>query len=198
VNRTYVGVDCGLTGGIAAIIPGSPIPALFEMPVVPLKTDKTKNVLSGERLRGIVRKLREECGAMLVMVESPQMRPAILPAPPLFHGRPHSCPICRREHFIAGQGMASTGNFVRQGGLIEGLLLGLDVPFEFCQPKAWKASIFKHPPAKEDAKELSRLEAIKLYPVLSERLKLKKTHGLAEALLIAHYASKRYDDSEPF
>lgn len=41
-------------------------------------------------------------------------------------------------------------------------------------------------------KDASRLKALELFPELADRLKLKKHHGRAEALLIAEYGRRKF------
>ena len=47
-------------------------------------------------------------------------------------------------------------------------------------------------------KEASRQKALELFPAAARFLSLKKHHGRAEAILIAHYYSTGFqDDSDP-
>jgi hypothetical protein len=226
-DEVFCGVDPGLDGGIAAILPGSPMPFLVDMPTLTIgaKTagGRSKRVLDVAKLRSIFWKLRADSKCKLchehtspqphtllvdgktmigpacnpcpdgkdhgkvpnifVTVESAQMRSAIFPTQP-----PHRC-HCGRECMTVGQGMASLGSFMKQYGEIIGLLVGLGVPHEVVAPQTWKKDVFRGVGGSD--KDAARQKAMQVFPVLAERLKLKKSHGLAEAVLLAHYGMRR-------
>lgn len=183
--RCYVGIDVGYTGGVAALIDGAPMPCLWEMPVNQYEVKRvrggvrkagTETELSTSRLITILESLREH--EPFVMVEKAQVRPAT------------------GGH---GQGVVSQSKFFGQFTEIRGVLYALRIPFEAVASSTWKAQIFAGQGRADDtegAKEQARIKAIQLYPMMAERLALKKTHGIAEALLIARYAKLR--ESAPF
>jgi hypothetical protein len=179
----FVGVDCGFTGGVAALIAGAPMPSLWEMPVVQFEVTRVRNKkrvsgveteLATSRLVTIFESLREY--NPFVLIEKAQVRPAT-------GGK--------------GQGVVSQAKFFGQFTEVRGVLYALRIPFEAVHPATWKADIF-HGQTKADdadelgAKEIARQKAIQLYPTMASRLALKKSHGMAEALLIAHYAARRF------
>lgn len=85
------------------------------------------------------------------------------------------------------QGAASTFNFGRGVGRIEGVIASCEISLEYVTPGVWK-KFFRLPGTSKDprSKELSRTRAIDLYPSI-DGLSRKKDSGRAEALLIAHW-----------
>lgn len=79
------------------------------------------------------------------------------------------------------QGVASSFNFGRGTGRLEGVVLALGLPLGMVTPAVWKKH-FRLGPDKEQARAL----AIRTYPLV-EGLERKKDAGRAEALLLAHY-----------
>jgi hypothetical protein len=189
MTSCFVGIDPGFTGGLAAIIDGAPVPCLFEMPTVEYEVTRrrkgaskqgTETELATNRLVTIFESLKQH--SPFVMIEKAQVRPAT-------GGK--------------GQGVVSQAKFFGQYTEIRGVLYALRIPFEPVHPATWKADVFRgqtraDEDENESAKELSRLKAIQLFPMLAERLALKKTHGLAEALLIASFAQRRHGSQAPF
>jgi len=82
-----------------------------------------------------------------------------------------------------GQGISSSGKFMRAFGAIEAVAALTSDRVEMVLPQAWK----KFMGASAD-KEKSLVMARSLFP--DAMLKLKKHHGRAEALLIAEYARR--------
>ena len=85
-----------------------------------------------------------------------------------------------------GMGRTSAFNFGRGYGTLQGVFQTLKIPYTLVTPQKWKKS---YGLSKE--KELSRLLANRLFPALSDQLKLKKHDGRSEALLIAKYGSEQ-------
>lgn len=79
------------------------------------------------------------------------------------------------------QGATSGFRFGQGVGIIHGVIQASGVAMHLVPASAWK----KHYRLTSD-KELSRSLAIRLFPLV-EGLSLKKHHGRAEALLLAHY-----------
>lgn len=182
----FVGIDPGVTGAICAIIEGAPMPAIFDMPVQQHTTGTKKkptkrNVLDVIRLRNILAKLKAESTDMYAVVETTAMRSAIRPSG-------HTCPICRAPHMIVNQGVASQGSFMKAGGMIVGVLVGLGIGYEEVAANVWTAEVFHGPSEKLDHRQL----AAALYPVVASKLARVKDDGRADALLIADYAKRRH------
>ena len=92
----------------------------------------------------------------------------------------HDCEIIVENVFVMpGQGMASTGRFMRAAGAIEAVCQ-LTATTHFVRPGAWKKAMGLDPD-----KNYSLDMARELWPTAP--LKLKKHHGRAEALLIAEW-----------
>lgn len=84
-----------------------------------------------------------------------------------------------------GQGISSSGKFMRAFGAIEAVSALLSDRVEMVLPQAWKKAM-----GVNAEKEKSLLMARNLFP--DAMLKLKKHHGRAEALLIAEYARRTF------
>ena len=84
-----------------------------------------------------------------------------------------------------GQGISSSGKFMRAFGAIEATAALLCDRVEMVLPQAWKKTM-----GVTAEKEKSLAMARNLFP--NAMLKLKKHHGRAEALLIAEYARRMF------
>jgi hypothetical protein len=183
----YIGIDPGFTGGIAAI--NGSAPRLWDMPTYSFRvtrfrnkrrTEGTETELDHAKVLAILRELSLE-GPCFAMLEKAQVRPST-------GGK--------------GQGVVSQAKFYGQFDALRMALTAVGIGFEVVHPATWKADVFRGQTKQTDdddspnAKELSRLKAIQICPSLAERLALKKSHGLAEAYLIADYARRR--NNAPF
>jgi crossover junction endodeoxyribonuclease RuvC len=92
------------------------------------------------------------------------------------------------EHAFSrpGQGVSSTFKFGRTFGQALGVIQAIGVPYELVSPSVWK-KYFKITP--HSPKDASRLVCKRLYPKAD--IPLKKHHGRADAILLAHYAWQR-------
>jgi len=191
-RTTFVGIDVGNTGAIAAIIEGAPIPVVFDMPTDAKvtgakKKPTTRHVLNGERLRKILAQLQAESGEIYACVETPQMRSAMWPAEPKINGQPHNCSVCHHSHYEANQGMASQGSFMRAGGMVVGVLIGLGIPYEEVAANVWTAEVFHGRAEKMDHRTLAKA----LFPAARSIFDRVKDDGRADAVLIADYIRRR-------
>lgn len=84
-----------------------------------------------------------------------------------------------------GQGIASSGRFMRAAGAIEAVSTICADHVEYVLPQQWKKTM-----GLSKDKERSLDMARELFP--DAKLNLKKHHGRAEALLIAEYARREY------
>lgn len=91
---------------------------------------------------------------------------------------------------MPGQGVSSTYAFGRAGGIVEGVLAGLSVPFELIPPATWTKSMRTF-----GGKDGSRQRAQELFPDYAHLFARKKDDGRAEAALLACYAAER--ENEP-
>lgn len=190
----FIGIDPGLDGAIVALIERCPMPVIHDMPtdthVTGTKNKPTKKrVLNGSKLAMMMRTLQRDAGEIYVLLEEPQMRPAVRPAEPLINGRPHLCTLCKRQHFEVNQGIASQASFKEAGGIIKGVLFGLGIPFETIHPRTWMTDVFHGRSEKLGHRQLAQ----QLYPICAQQLDRVKDDGRAEALLLADYAKRHRD-----
>lgn len=91
---------------------------------------------------------------------------------------------------MPGQGVTSMFNFGKGSGLLEGILIGVSLPFELIRPQAWKKTMLSGT-AKD--KGAAIMKAKQLFPEVSlKRTERSRTDsdGMAEALLIAEYTRR--------
>ena len=86
---------------------------------------------------------------------------------------------------MPGQGITSTGRYMKSFGELIGICVGLHIPYTLVHPTSWKRALLKD---MSKGKGASIHRALQLFPSLS--LPRKKDHGKAEALLIAYYGAK--------
>lgn len=88
------------------------------------------------------------------------------------------------EHAFSrpGQGVSSTFKFGKAFGQALGVIQALKIPYELVSPSVWKKHFKIAPSSPKDA---SRLVCKRLYP--DADIPLKKHHGRADAILIAHF-----------
>ena len=91
---------------------------------------------------------------------------------------------------MPGQGVVSMFNFGHNFGFIEGLLLGNWIPYQLVPPQTWKKE-FSLSSDKTKSIEVCQ----KLFPhvsLLPTEKSRKPSDGMAEAILIAEYARRRF------
>jgi crossover junction endodeoxyribonuclease RuvC len=81
-----------------------------------------------------------------------------------------------------GQGLASSGKFMKAAGLVEGALGYALIPYRLVTPGQWKKAM-----RVTADKDTARTRAIELWPSHADSFKRKKDHGRAEAALIARW-----------
>lgn len=91
---------------------------------------------------------------------------------------------------MPGQGVVSMFNFGHNLGLIEGLLQAYKIPYQLVPPQTWKKEF-----SLTSDKQSSVCVCKKLFPDISllptPRCK-KDSDGMAEAILMAEYARRRF------
>jgi len=165
MNKTYIlGCDPGSTGGLClfdhsqALILG-----LWSMP------NYTKQLTTGKKSVRV--DLPKTAELIQSCVDKAMVDDAIL----YFHielvaGHPKQSPI-------------GSFQFGYSTGVIAGIASAHQLPLVEVYPQAWKAQ-FGLIATEKDA---ARLRVIELFPALAQKLKLKKTSGMADAALIACY-----------
>lgn len=92
---------------------------------------------------------------------------------------------------MPGQGVVSMFSFGKNAGFIEGVLSGLGIPYQLVLPKKWKAEFTLN--GKDKAASVAVCK--RLFPGVDLRAteKCKKdSDGMAEALLMAEYARRKF------
>lgn len=91
---------------------------------------------------------------------------------------------------MPGQGVTSMFNFGKSAGFIEGVLQAYGIPYQLITPQKWKKE-FSLGHSKEDSVTVCKrlFPSVKLLP--TDRCK-KESDGMAEALLMAEYARRKF------
>lgn len=91
---------------------------------------------------------------------------------------------------MPGQGVTSMFTFGKNAGFIEGVLQSLGIPYQLIPPQTWKKE-FQLNASKQKSIDVCK----KLFPVVSllptEKCR-KENDGMAEALLMAEYARRKF------
>lgn len=90
--------------------------------------------------------------------------------------------LLERVHAMPKQGVSSSFTFGRCYGFLRGLLIALEIPFDEVTPQAWQKSLRC---MTKGNKNVSKQKAQQLFP------KIKVTHAIADALLIAEYLRRK-------
>lgn len=93
--------------------------------------------------------------------------------------------ICfEKSQAFPKQGGVSNHSTGRGSGLWEGILIGMGIPYETVNPRAWKKTFGLN---KDKSKSI--ILAMQLFPMIEIG---KKEDGLAEALLLAEYMRRKF------
>lgn len=158
----YLGVDPGLNGAIALLVPAERWMRTMDIPT------HTVTVGGKQRKRLDARKLENELKAL---VGSSRITLAAV----------------EDVHSMPKQGVASAFSFGFVAGAIQQALTAREVPITLVAPASWKR--FLEVPANKDA---ARRRASQLLPFAAELWPLAKHDGRAEASLLAYYGSLLY------
>lgn len=157
-----VGIDSGVTGGIAFI--GERTASVHDMPVRAVRVgEKLRNKLDAHQLAALLRKHCPADGDAMVYLEQ-------------LHARAEQGNSGKRN------GMQSQGAMMEMFGGICATLDILRMRVVPVYPIAWKRNY-----ALDSSKTAAREMAARLYRGLESDFKRVKDDGRAEALLIAHY-----------
>ena len=162
----YVGIDVGLSGGIAEIDEHMNC-VLWDMPVYLVKQGSSKKELDEHELIRIFNNIkiinREDDEKIFIGVE--------------------------KQQAFTGQGVTSMFKLGYQYGFIVGTLRMLGLPFEIIAPKTWQKELGI---VGENTKSAAYAKASALFPnatLKTERGKIKD--GLADALCIAEFTRRK-------
>jgi len=168
-GRVYIGIDPGISGAVAAITEAGDLIAAHHIPTLQAK---------GKRREVNVGALRTLVTGMIGHGRVKGM---------IGHGRVMGA--VERVGARPGQGVVSMYRFGKACGLLEGLLLGLGVPYITPLPRSWQAAMLKDVEG-ETPKIRAVIAASRLWGNLD--LTLKKDHNKADAALIAMYARQEH------
>lgn len=164
-----LGIDPGLTGAIA-MLDGDDA-AVFDMPTIEANG---RTFIDREKLADLI-------GLdVLADFTEPQDATAFI----------------EKAQASPSMGTVSAFSYGAGYGLVMGILAHLRVPTREIHPAVWKKALGLESPSRlklgrrkqDKGKSLER--ARELYPQLAEHLALKKHHGRAEAVLIAHFGAE--------
>lgn len=89
--------------------------------------------------------------------------------------------MIERVHAMPKQGVSSTFSFGQSYGFLRGCLISLGIPFEEVTPGKWQRSMGC---LSKGDKNVTKARAQQLFP------RVKVTHAIADALLIAEYCRR--------
>ena len=162
---TYIGIDPGLSGAIARIMPNGDV-CIVDVPTRTVdkkgKTksgkNKTQNVYDVPGMVSIFEGFAHDYGTnnIHLFIEKSQPMP--------------------------DQGVVSVFGYGKGYGIYLGIFAALKIPYTEIHPMTWRKIVMRDMPREKDA---SIIRAKQLYP--NADITLKRHHGRSEALLIAHY-----------
>lgn len=108
-------------------------------------------------------------------------------------GMLHQIPLAVIEHVhtMPKQGIASSGKFMKNAGIWEGVLAATIIPYELISPQRWRKILDSSVPSKPTKDDL-RQYVMKRWPLAASQLTRQKDHNRSEALLLAEYARLKY------
>lgn len=153
-----VGIDVGLSGGIALRVSPAAQAEVYPMPSVQTGNGKVMNMQALTALLKSFKDRAENDGDSIEV-------------------------IIEDVHAIVVAGKASNFRMGLGIGIIHGVIAALGIPMRRVTAVKWKAQF----ELLKKNKDASRMKAMEIFPYLSSILCLKKNDGLAEALLISLY-----------
>ena len=173
----YCGVDPGLSGAIA-VLDGNLV-EFHDTPTVSIKVGKSlKNQMDPGACSLLISAIAQEHrDNVMVIIEK------VAPMPSFNRSAEGVAEATRT------MGATSAFNFGMGFGMWIGICAASLIPYQLVHPATWKRRIMAD---MDKGKEAGRIKAMQLYPHTAERLKLKKHHGRADALLLAHFGKLTY------
>ena len=163
-TRLFIGIDPGLSGGIAML--GGNETVVRPMPVMNHPKGRGRCV-DANALRGVITQ---------AVARHPQS--------PLV--------VIERQQPMPKQGVTSTFSIGESFGLLIGICVGLELPFEIVPARVWQKVVFNGI-ASKNTKAASIRKCGELYPTVcllpTPRCK-KPSDGMADALMIATFAQR--------
>jgi crossover junction endodeoxyribonuclease RuvC len=163
----FIGIDGGMQGAIGAIYPYDDYRAnVISMPTYQvMKGKKRKTLYDKAMIKEIFMCFKQSGSVIHVMLESAQPYPE--------------------------QGSVSNFTTGHSFGFMEGLLTGLEIPYETVHPKTWQKEFFAGKGIKP--KHLSYDVACTMFPTLEFRTPRGRVlDGHSDAILIAEYCRRKH------
>jgi crossover junction endodeoxyribonuclease RuvC len=153
--RYYLGIDPGISGALAVLDENEDIVQIFDMPTLEVITGKSK---------------KQRVNPHSIVSELKLFKDQRIEG------------LIEQVNAMPNQGVTSMFSFGRSLGILEGVLAGLDIPYNLVTPTVWKKRMGVNS-SKDGAREL----AMRTWSSKSELFKRKKDDGRAEAALLALY-----------
>ena len=99
--------------------------------------------------------------------------------------------VIEHVHPMPKQGISSTGKFMKNAGVWEGVIAAKKIPYMLITPQRWRKILDSYVPMKPTKEDL-RAYAIRRWPTAAEDLKRKGDHNRAEAIIMAEYARLKF------
>lgn len=181
-----IGIDPGLDGAVAVLHDDGAV-ELHDTPTMTVQGSKRNSrKYDVDEMVAIIHAAASSLdttthrNGFLVVIEYQQAMPDSL------RGKGDACVVCGRSRKTQSSNASFGTGFGY--GLWIGIIKALQLPLEIVHPASWKRRMMADFGGGKDA---SILRAKNLSPTAADRLKRKKDHGRAEALLLCHYA-RRY------
>lgn len=186
--KTYVGIDPGKTGCVAVL---TPTPGI--QPPERRSLFDTVNAIA--YMSGSVTLFDAEVGIDFYSLGNIIGKDAfvLLEKPQIMHPKRFRNIEGEMVEEKAPQGVVGMLNYGIEYGKYLGMLMALQIPYAEIHPMTWKKEFnLIIPNVPLAIKKQRSIEVAKsIFPMEVDKLKRKKDHGRAEALLIAEYARRR-------
>lgn len=156
MTRCVLGIDPGLGGAAALWCSDERRLSVFDMPVLELRKGNGKPTRSVDAV-ALADWLRQHQHLKISMA------------------------YVERVHAMPGQGVTSMFTFGAAYGVVLGVLAVLKVPHALVEPALWMKLM-----KVGKGVDASRMRAIQLFPEHGELFRLKKSHGRADAAMLAY------------
>jgi crossover junction endodeoxyribonuclease RuvC len=153
--RYYLGIDPGISGALAVLDENEDIVQIFDMPTLEVITGKSK---------------KQRVNPQSIVSELKLFKDQRIEG------------LIEQVNAMPNQGVTSMFSFGRSLGILEGVLAGLDIPYNLVTPTVWKKRM-----GVNSSKDGTRELAMRTWSSKSELFKRKKDDGRAEAALLALY-----------
>ena len=176
MTTVYIGIDPGMSGGFAvAVDNGAWI--VDDCPVIETSTKTRTDKKTGKKITTVKKEASPTLMAELLRnyiggVSTGDGRVVV---------------YIEKVSAMPGQGVTSMFSFGRNFGQWEGVASALRFEVYYVTPQRWQKVMLADMPK---GKETARMQALRLFPYLAERLKFKKNHGRADAVLIGEYGRR--------